>query len=229
VGPLRRSHIHLFQDRTSPWRDAGCQLGASCVLEDPKIRNALGKHEPAVRSGIRYSGMSKQQPRVEVRLSTRRRKTATAFWQGGQIVVVVPARASRAARDQLVDDLVRKVRNRRPMLSASDRELTQRARQLAGAYIPQAQPSSVRWVGNQHHQWGSCTPLTGEIRISERLRPVPAWVLDGVLVHELAHLIEPTHSAAFRSLVGLYPKSKEADAFLAGLALGLDLLVNPAQ
>ncbi|MCL4423759.1 MAG: M48 family metallopeptidase [Actinobacteria bacterium] len=173
--------------------------------------------------------MSKQQPRVEVRLSARRRKTATAFWQGGQIVVVVPARASRAARDQLVDDLVRKVRNRRPMLSASDKELTLRARQLADAYIPQAQPSSVRWVGNQHHQWGSCTPLTGEIRISERLRPVPAWVLDGVLVHELAHLIEPTHSATFRALVGLYPRAKEVDAFLAGLALGLDLVVDGVQ
>ncbi len=79
---------------------------------------------------------------------------------------------------------------------------------------------SIRWVGNQQHRWGSCTSRTGEIRISERLRFVPGWVLDAVLVHELAHLIEPTHSARFRRLANRYPRTEEADTFLAGYTLG---------
>jgi predicted metal-dependent hydrolase len=77
-------------------------------------------------------------------------------------------------------------------------------------------------VGNQQRRWGSCTSRTGEIRISERLRFVPGWVLDAVLVHELAHLIEPTHSPRFRRLAARFPRTAEADTFLAGYTLGLE-------
>jgi predicted metal-dependent hydrolase len=57
------------------------------------------------------------------------------------------------------------------------------------------------------------------------LRTVPGWVLDAVLVHELAHLVEPTHSARFRRLADRYPRMREADTFLAGFTLGLDTTV----
>jgi predicted metal-dependent hydrolase len=70
-------------------------------------------------------------------------------------------------------------------------------------------------------RWGSCSPATGTIRISDRLAGVPGWVLDAVLVHELAHLIHADHSAAFHELANRHPRAADSDVFLAGYSLGL--------
>jgi predicted metal-dependent hydrolase len=120
----------------------------------------------------------------------------------------------------MVEDLVRRVLTHRPHIAASDTDLASRAGQLADRYLDGVRPSSIRWVTNQRSQWGSCTSATGEIRISDRLRVVPGWVLDAVLVHELAHLVEPNHSPRFRALVDRYSRSREADIFLDGFSLG---------
>ena len=139
------------------------------------------------------------------------------------MVVVLPARLPKADRVELVEGLVERVLAQRPHVTASDRDLAARAATLGDLYLGGVRPRSIRWVGNQQRRWGSCTSRTGEIRISERLRVVPGWVLDAVLVHELAHLVEPTHSARFRRLAARYPKTAEADTFLAGFTLGLDI------
>ncbi len=163
---------------------------------------------------------SADRPEVEVRVSTRRRKSASAFWSDGRVVVVLPASMPRSARAEMVEDLVRRVLGHRPHLAASDGDLAARAAQLADRYLDGVRPSSIRWVTNQRSQWGSCTSGTGEIRISDRLRVVPGWVLDAVLVHELAHLVEPNHSPRFRALVDRYARSRDADVFLDGFSLG---------
>jgi hypothetical protein len=87
------------------------------------------------------------------------------------------------------------------------------------------QPSSVRWVGNQRARWGSCTPSDGSIRISTRLRGLPSWVVDYVLVHELVHLRIPGHGPDFWVLVDRYPRAERARGYLEGVAAtaGLDL------
>ena len=56
---------------------------------------------------------------------------------------------------------------------------------------------SIRWVTNQGTRHGSCTPGRGSIRISHRIVSMPRFVQDYVLVHELAHLVEPNHSKRF--------------------------------
>ena len=95
-----------------------------------------------------------------------------------------------------------------------------RAAHLADRYLDGVRPQSIRWVTNQSSQWGSCTYGSAAIRISDRLRVVPGWVLDAVLVHELAHLVEPNHSPRFRALADRFPRSQEADVFLDGFSLG---------
>src|SRR4051794_29876723 len=98
-------------------------------------------------------------------------------------------------------------------------DIDARARKLARQYaFPM--PTSVRWVDNQRRRWGSCTPDDGTIRISSRLAAWPRWVLDFVLVHELAHLVEPGHNARFDELVARYPLAERATGFL--IAKGLD-------
>jgi predicted metal-dependent hydrolase len=166
-------------------------------------------------------------PRVEVRRSRRRTRTVTAFRERDTIVVVVPHQMSRTDERSFVESMVAKVlaREARTAAPRGDSALHERAADLAARYLAPAtgtppQPADVRWVTNQQRRWGSCTPATGVIRLSHRLQPMPAWVVDYVLVHELAHLVEPTHSAAFWRLVAGYPEADRAKAFLEGYLLG---------
>ena len=135
-----------------------------------------------------------------MRVSTRRKKTAGAHWEGDRIVVVVPAHLRGAERDQMVESLARRLARHRPHLHASDAELEHRTARPRARYLDGVAPASIRWSTTQNKRWGSCTMQTREIRISERLRVAPDWVLDAVIVHELAHLIEPNHSPRFRQL-----------------------------
>ncbi len=160
-------------------------------------------------------------PDVVLRASTRRKKTAGAHWDGDRLVVTFPLRHDPAERTRLVDYFVTRMSRHRPNLRSSDGELWERACRLGDRYFDGLRADSVRWSERQHTLWGSCTTLTREIRISARLRVVPAWVLDAVLVHELAHLLEAGHTARFRQLEERHPRRREADVFLAGYALGL--------
>jgi Protein of unknown function DUF45 len=165
-------------------------------------------------------------PEVEVRVSKRRKKTSEAKWEGGRIVVSVPAHLSVESRQKTVDWLVERLLTRQSLQSGLDDEgLLARAIELSARYLVGARPASVRWVTNQTARWGSCSYYSGDIRLSHRLHVVPGWVLDSVLVHELAHLTHPDHSPAFHKLADAYPRHKEAGVFLAGYGLGLS---NPS-
>lgn len=168
-------------------------------------------------------------PAVEIRRSKRRRTTLTVFREQGKLVAVVPYRLTRQQADELVPALVNRFleREEQRVVPVGDAELHARALELAERYLAAAVASplpqfQVTWVSNQSRRWGSCTPSEGRIRISDRLRGVPRWVGDYVLLHELVHLVEPTHSARFRQLLGVYPQAERARGFLEGLEFGAD-------
>ena len=56
-------------------------------------------------------------------------------------------------------------------------------------------------VQHMKTQWGSCNPMSGNIRLNTDLARKPTDCLEYILVHELLHLIEPTHNARFQSLM----------------------------
>jgi predicted metal-dependent hydrolase len=185
----------------------------------PSPESGLGVHS---QSATPLLAPPVETPEIEVRVSTRRKKSAVAFFEQGRIVVVVPARLSRADRDELVGRLTRRLLKRRAEGAGSgDAALEAKAWKLAARYFGDVRPTSVRWVTNQRSRWASCTPSTGQIRVSHRLAAVPEWVLEVVLVHELAHLVEPSHSRLFRSLENLHPRRADAEIFLAGYQLGM--------
>lgn len=98
-----------------------------------------------------------------------------------------------------------------------DAELMRRATELSDTYLGGlAVPTSVTWVSNQRSRWGSCTPGDRTIRLSERLKRMPDWVVDYVLMHELAHLLEPQHDEKFWAWVSHYPKTELAKGYLLG-------------
>jgi predicted metal-dependent hydrolase len=78
-------------------------------------------------------------------------------------------------------------------------------------------------VGNQRSRWGSCTPADRSIRLSQRLQGMPGWVVDYVVVHELAHLIEAGHNQRFWSWVDRYPHAERAKVWLDGYSAGARL------
>jgi predicted metal-dependent hydrolase len=158
-------------------------------------------------------------PAVEVRRSRRRTRTVSAYRDGETIVVMIPARMTRAEEREWVTTMVERVtkaeRRRRP----SDADLEQRAARLSRKYLDDlAIPTSVRWVANQRARWGSCTPADGTIRLSERLQGMPTYVIDYVLLHELVHLLVPGHDAAFWRWLERYDLTERARGFLEGVS-----------
>lgn len=164
---------------------------------------------------------------VVVRRSARRRRTVAAFWENGTAVVAIPAHFSKAQESEWVGRMLGKLRlqgakgskgvgKRRP---ATDAALATHATELSDRYFSgRAIPTSVRWVSNQNSRWGSATPSDGSIRLSDKLRPMPHWVIDYVLLHELAHLLVAGHNAAFWKLLDAYPETGRAKAFLEGVS-----------
>ncbi|WP_199859882.1 M48 metallopeptidase family protein [Thermobifida halotolerans] len=158
-------------------------------------------------------------PRVEVRRSSRRRRTVSAYRDGDKTVVLVPAGLSHAEEQQWVELMLERLRTREQRRRPSDTALRTRAMELAERYLGgQVRPSSVRWVDNQNTRWGSCTPEDGSIRVSRRLSGMPGWVVDYVLVHELVHLLVPGHGPEFWKLVNRYPRSERARGYLEGVS-----------
>ncbi|NNG39197.1 M48 family metallopeptidase [Flexivirga sp. ID2601S] len=165
--------------------------------------------------------MESSSPRVEVRRSTRRRRTVSAYREGDRIVVLMPARVSKREETRLVEEMVRKVLAQGARRPRSDEDLMRRAGQLSQRYLGGlAHPVSVRWVGNQRSRWGSCTPANGTIRLSDRLQGMPEYVSDYVLLHELAHLLQPDHGKSFWALLEGYPQLERARGYLEGVAFG---------
>lgn len=161
---------------------------------------------------------------VEVRRSRQRRRTVSAFREGDRTIVLIPARFSPDEERTWVEAMVRRLaagdRRRRP----SDDQLTARAVDLSRRYLGGlAKPVSIAWVTNQSSRWGSCTPADGTIRISARVKGMPSWVLDYVILHELTHLLQPGHGAEFWSLLESYPRTERARGYLEGVAAAAGL------
>lgn len=154
---------------------------------------------------------------VEVRRSKRRRRTVSAYREGDRIVVLVPATLTRAEEAEWVDTMVARIERSEARRRPSDGDLMERALALSDRYLGGiAVPESVRWVDNQSSRWGSCTPGDRTIRLSARLQGMPTWVIDYVLVHELAHLIETHHNESFWAWVDRYPQAERAKGYLMG-------------
>ncbi len=153
---------------------------------------------------------------VRIIESTRRKKTVAARIVGDTIEVRVPAGMQAAERNNHVRKLAARLEKQR---STAEIDLMERARTLAARHdLPV--PASVGWSSRQNSRWGSCSPASGSVRLSHRLAAFPGWVVDYVLVHELAHLVHANHSPAFHALVARFPRAERAEGFLMAVSLG---------
>lgn len=171
---------------------------------------------------------SPRNEQVQVRRSKRRRRTVSAYRDGEVTVVAIPANFTAAEERQWVKRMLQRLETRERARRPSDEQLFERARQLSARYLDgRAQPTSVAWASNQLRRWGSCTPADGSIRISTRLKGMPTWVLDYVILHELAHLLNPGHGPEFWQLLAGFERTERARGFLEGATFILDGAQGP--
>ncbi len=147
---------------------------------------------------------------VEVVRSARRRKTVQARLVDGVLRVAIPAHLSAAEEARFVRDMQQRFARKR---STDGIDLWARAGSLARR-LGLPLPADIAWSDRQQSRWGSCSTDSGRIRLSSRLAECPGWVLDYVIVHELAHLVVPGHGPRFWELVNHYPKTERARGYL---------------
>ncbi|MFD3642990.1 M48 family metallopeptidase [Streptomyces griseus] len=198
-----------------------------CFAEEPPVPSAGSHQRGAAARPARASATSAVE--VEVRRSTRRRKSVSAYREGDRTIVLIPARMSQAEERRWVGVMLDKLAAQESKRHLGDTELTERAARLSAQYFDgRARPVSVRWVTNQNTRWGSCTPAEGSIRLSHRLQGMPEYVVDYVLLHELAHLLVPGHGPDFWRLLEAYPRTERARGYLEGVVAAERLPHLPA-
>lgn len=156
-------------------------------------------------------------PRIRILATRRRRRTVAARLRSGVLEVMVPASmpASEQRRwaEKMRDRIERQMRRRQP----SDERLERRAKTLNHRYFG----GGLRWTSvgftDTSSLWGSCTFTSGAIRITSRLAKFPEWVLDFVLMHELAHLVHSDHGPAFQEILDRYPLAERARGYLLAI------------
>jgi hypothetical protein len=163
-------------------------------------------------------------PPIRIVRSDRRRRTISArlVENGTVLEVLAPRAATDAELAPIIENLKRRVlRQAERRDTADDAALARRAAELNRQYFDgKLRWSEIKYVTNQQHRYGSCTPATGVIRISHRVATMPVWVRDYILVHELAHLREANHGPRFWKLVDRYPRVERARGYL--ICLGLE-------
>ncbi len=151
---------------------------------------------------------------VDIVRSRRRKRTVQAYIADGRLRVMVPDGLAPDEEARLVDSMVARVTRR---VSSREVDLERRSRELARKYGLPA-PTSIDWSDRQMRRWGSCSHTEGRIRVSNRLASMPGWVLDSVIVHELAHLEEANHGPRFQALVSRYELTERAKGYLMAVS-----------
>jgi predicted metal-dependent hydrolase len=160
--------------------------------------------------------MTENELTVEVIRSTRRKKTIQAKVVDGKLVVYVPAGLSKKEESEWIEKMRDKVTKKRLRKDLNNNDyLKSRFNEFNKRYFNnQLKVNSIEYVTNQNTRSGSCTPVKGTIRLSHKLADMPKWVLDYVIIHEMAHLVYPDHSKNFWQKVNEYRYTERARGFL---------------
>jgi len=154
---------------------------------------------------------------VRVIASRKRRRTVAARLRSGVLELMVPATMPEAERAHWAEVMRRRLLNRAERSRPSDQRLMERAQKLNERHFD----GRLRWTSigfaEMQHQWGSCTFTDGAIRIARRAAALPDWVIDYLLMHELAHLVHSDHGPAFHDVENRYPLSERARGYLLAL------------
>ena len=157
---------------------------------------------------------------VTIIRSPRRKKTIQMKYANGQLLIYLPAGMRPMEEKKWIDRMIEKSNRweHKTALKKSDTWLMQRTQEINKKYFNgRLQLYSICFVTNQHSRFGSCTSIDRTIRISDRVKTMPSWVQEYVILHEMAHLVFPDHSKKFWELVNQYKFAERAKGYLIAL------------
>ena len=163
------------------------------------------------------------QTNVKIIRSTKRRKTIQAKMVNGKLWIYLPANITKIEEQRWIEQMKKRFdkRKRRQKLN-SDERLQKRTKEINKQYFNGTLDFEIKYVTNQTSKFGSCTPKTKMIRISDRIADMPRWVQDYVIIHELTHLIHPDHSKKFWEKVNRYKYAERAKGYLIAVGMNSD-------
>jgi predicted metal-dependent hydrolase len=143
-------------------------------------------------------------------LSMREEEAKPAIRLGHRnITLTVRPGSGRAKREAVVHEW------HKSLLHDAVRELIHRLEPKLGVDV------AGYFLQRMKTKWGGCNPMTRSIRLNTELVKKPKDLLEYVVVHEMLHLVEPTHGDRFIALMNKhYPSWREARAELNELPLG---------
>jgi predicted metal-dependent hydrolase len=174
--------------------------------------------------------------RVDLRRDKRLKKTSR--WErlmDGSLVVRVPYRLPRFKVNALLEQVASQLdKTTNIRLQRTDADLQQRAELINRKHFNGSiQWNAIRWVSNMQSRLGSCTkggPTDGQIRISDKIKNWPDWVIDYIIAHELMHRKHPNHSKSFWiDLRTAYPLTEQARGFIHGVGFSAGHLFEDDQ
>ncbi len=161
------------------------------------------------------------QTEVKIVRSAKRKKTIQAKMVNGKLWIYLPSGMTKAEEQKWIEQMSKKFDKRKRSKKLNNNETVQkRAQQFNKQYFNGDLDFDIKYVTNQTSKFGSCTPQTKMIRLSDRIADMPRWVQDYVIIHELAHLIHPNHSKKFWEKVYQYKYTERAKGYL--IAVGMD-------
>ena len=160
-------------------------------------------------------------PQYRVVRKERRRRSISAFRQGGVIEIHIPAKMSKRQELEIIPEMIAMVLRREGRSRKTDQQLLEIGMELLAKYLPDfdVAPASINWR-NMSERWGSCTTVDRTIRISDRLIGAPNYVLNYIIFHELIHLKIPGHDQDFYNYLNRFTDQQKCEAFLEGFELG---------
>lgn len=154
---------------------------------------------------------------MEIRVirSRRRRRTASARIKNEVLEIRLPAWILPTEAQKIINKFTRSFEKRKKPRITSDRDLKKLADKLNQQYFQgELKFRAICWAKNQNTLHGSCSYKNRTIRISNKLKTVPKWVLKAIIVHELTHLLVPNHSKKFWQIANRYPLMERSRGYL---------------
>jgi len=157
---------------------------------------------------------------LELRITRKKVKNINVRLVGNELRVSAPPWVSPSDLDEAIGVLARRmVRRKRAREVNGSHDALELARKVARRFQNSPEIVAARFSTQQNARWGSYSTRTRTIRLNAALRQMPAWVLEAVVAHELAHIDHPDHSAAFWNLLRqVCPETDRARAFLEGVS-----------
>ncbi len=174
----------------------------------------------------KYTIKDKDGNEITVLVRRDKRLKKSSRWQreaDGAILLRIPYRFPKRQIPDLLKQITQRLdKHIKQAKRRTDADLQARAEEINKKYFGgQIEWKAIRWVGNMNTRLGSCTnggSTDGHIRISDKIKDWPQWVVDYVIAHELVHRLHSDHSKAFwTTLTEGYPKTERARGFIQGL------------